>query len=201
MNLGNFSLRNLKQRDIAIIFVVLSIAAAVLWYFYMYRPTQDDITALEADIQRVDQQIQRGEAARRNLPDLRLAVAELEQDRREFLAQLPRESEIAALIDQLRVSAADADVVIQTFSQGGSQNERIDDVRPIGFTVATEGTFPETMAFLGILEQLQRFTKINQVSLNASEQDVDDPTLNGNYTFTVYVFTGEDPGELSGAQP
>ena len=200
MNLGNFSLRKLKQRDIAIIFVVLSIIAAVLWYFYMYQPTQDQIATLEADIQRVDQQIQRGEAARRNLPDLRLAVAELEQDRREFLAQLPRESEIAALIEQLRVSATDSDVVIETFSQGGGQNEGIDDVRTIGFNVSTGGTFPETMAFLGILEQLQRFTKINQVSLNVSEQNVDNPPLNGTYNFTVYVFTGEDPGELTEAQ-
>lgn len=201
MNLGNFSLRNLKQRDIAIIFVVLSIVGAVLWYFYMYQPTQDQIEALEADIQRVDQQIARGEAARRNLPDLRLAVAELEQDRREFLAQLPRESEVAALIDQLRISASDADVVIQTFSQGGGQAEGIEDVRAIGFNVATNGTFPQTMAFLGILEQLQRFTKINQVSLSTGEDNVDDPELNGNYNFTVYVFTGEDPGEGTGAQP
>lgn len=199
MNLGNFSLRNLKQRDIAIIFVVLSIVAAVLWYFYMYQPTQDQIESLEADIQRIDQQIERGEAARRNLPDLRLAVAELEQDRREFLAQLPRESEVAALIDQLRVSASDADVIIQSFSQGGGQNEGIDDVRAIGFNVATNGTFPETMAFLGILEQLQRFTKINQVSLSVAEQNVDNPELNSNYNFTVYVFTGEDPGEGSEA--
>lgn len=201
MNLGNFSLRKLKQRDIAIIFVVLSIGAAVLWYFYMYQPTQDQIATLESDIQLVDQQIQRGEAARRNLPDLRLAVAELEQDRREFLAQLPRESEIAALIEQLRVSATDSDVIIETFSQGGGQNENIADVRPIGFNVATSGTFPETMAFLGILEGLQRFTKINQVTLNVSEQNMDNPPLNGNYNFTVYVFTGNDPGELTGVRP
>ena len=201
MKLGNFSLRKLKQRDIAIIFVVLSIIAAVLWYFYMYQPTQDQIGVLESEIGRVDQQIVRAEAARNNLPELRIAVAELEQDRREFLAQLPRESEVAALIDQLRVSASDSDVIIETFSQGGGQDEGIDDVRPIGFSVSTSGAFPETMAFLGILEQLQRFTKINQVSLNVSEQNVDNPPLNSNYNFTVYVFTGEDPGELAGVQP
>jgi hypothetical protein len=98
------------------------------------------------------------------------------------------------------VSASDADVIIETFSQGGGDNEGIDDVRPIGFNVATTGNFPETMAFLGILETLQRFTKINQVSLNVSEENLDNPPLNGNYNFTIYVFTGEDPGDVAEAQ-
>lgn len=190
---SRFSLSRLKQRDWAIIFIVLSVVGAGLWYWLMYRPTQDRIAELEAEISRLDTQIERGEAARRNLPALRLAVAELEQDRREFLSQLPNESEVADYIDTLRLSAADADVIVNSLGQGGG-GENIQDVRPIGFNLATSGTFAETMAFLATLEELQRFTKINQVSLSVSEQ-VDDPALNANYGFTVYVFTGEDPGE------
>jgi len=100
---------------------------------------------------------------------------------------------VADYIDTLRVSAADADVIVASLGQGGG-GEDIQDVRPIGFNLATSGTFAETMAFLGTLEELQRFTKINQVSLSVSEQ-VDDPALNASYGFTVYVFTGEDPGD------
>ena len=190
---SRFSLARLRQRDWAIIFIVLAVVGAGLWYWFMYRPTQDRIAELEAEIARLDTQIERGEAARRNLPALRLAVAELEQDRREFLSQLPTESEVADYIDTLRVSAADADVIVASLGQGGG-GEDIQDVRPIGFNLATSGTFAETMAFLGTLEELQRFTKINQVSLSVSEQ-VDDPALNASYGFTVYVFTGEDPGD------
>jgi type IV pilus assembly protein PilO len=190
---SRFSLSRLRQRDWAIIFIVLSVVGAGLWYWFMYRPTQDRIAELEAEITRLDTQIERGEAARRNLPALRLAVAELEQDRREFLSQLPNESEVADYIDTLRLSAAGADVIVNSLGQGGG-GENIQDVRPIGFSLATSGTFAETMAFLGTLEELQRFTKINQVSLSVSEQ-IDDPALNANYGFTVYVFTGEDPGD------
>lgn len=190
---SRFSLSRLRQRDWAIIFIVLSVIGAGLWYWFMYRPTQENITALEDEIARLDTQIQRGEAARRNLPALRLAVAELEQDRREFLAELPTESEVADLIDSLRLSASDADVVVNSLGQGGG-GEDIQDVRPIGFSLATTGTFAETMSFLGTLETLQRFTKIQQVSLSVAEQ-IDDPELNANFGFTVYVFTGDDPGE------
>lgn len=194
MKLGRINLRNLRQRDIALVMLVLAIGGAALWFFYLYRPTQDRIAELEAEIARLDQQIQRGEDARRNLPDLRLAVAELEQDRREFLAALPRESEVGDLIDQLRVSAADASVAVESFSQG-SANESLPDVRPIGFTLNTSGTFPQTMLFLATLEELQRFTKISSVGLSLAGENTDDPELSANFGFTVYTFTGTDPGE------
>lgn len=193
MTPSRFSLGRLKQRDWAIVFIVLSVIGAGLWYWFMYRPTQEQIAELESEITRLDTQIERGEAARRNLPALRLAVAELEQDRREFLSQLPTESEIADYIDDLRISAADANLIVNSLGQGGG-GENVQDVRPIGFNLASSGTFGDTMGFIGTLQSLQRFTKINQVSLSPSEQ-IDDPSLNANYGFTIYVFTGDDPGD------
>lgn len=190
----SFDLKRLRQRDWAIIFIVLSIIAAVLWYFYLYSPTQERIAQLEADITRLDADIRRGEDARRNLPDLRLAVAELEADRREFLAQLPRESDVAGLIDSLRASALQSDVTIQSFSQGTAQAQ-VQDVRPIGFNIATQGSYSQTMDYLGRLETMQRFAKIGQVSLDLDENTSTDPALNAAFAFTVYVYTGRDPGE------
>ena len=196
MKLGSINFRNLRQRDIAIIAIVLSLVAGALWYFYMYRPTQDRITDLENSISLLDIEIRRGEDARNNLPDLRLAVAQLEEDRRVFLSELPTESEVASLIDQLRLSAADANVIVQSLSQGSAQ-EAIQDVRPIGFDIATAGTYGETMDFLTRLESMERFTKIRQVSLSVDSNTTTDPDLNATYNFTVYVYTGTDPGSLS----
>lgn len=190
----SFDLRRLKQRDWAIIFIVVSLLAAVAWYFYLYSPTQDRIAQLESDITRLDADIRRGEDARRNLPNLRLAVAELEADRREFLSQLPRESDIAGLIDSLRASALDSDVVMQSFGQGSAQ-EQVQDVRSIGFNIATEGTYSQTMDYLARLETMQRFAKVGQVSLNLEDNASTDPLLNAAFSFTVYVYTGSDPGE------
>ncbi len=188
------SLRNIRQRDIALILVVLTIVGGVLWYFYLHTPSQERIAALEADIQRLDVEIRRGEDARRNLPELRLAVALLEEERRVFLAQLPRESQVANVIDDLRLAAENAGVTIGSFSQGGT-TASIDNVRPIGFTVASSGTFGDVMSFVGVLEGLQRYTKINQIALSVSADDTTDPDLATNIGFTVFVFTGADPGE------
>jgi type IV pilus assembly protein PilO len=193
MKLGNLDLRNLKQRDIALVCIALTLLAAVLWYFYMYRPTQQRAADLESEITTLTAQVARGEAARRNLPALRNEVALLEREREIFLSQLPRESEVAALLDELRVSAEDAGVLFRSLTQGGA-NESIPDVRPIGFSLATEGTYSETMRFLGALEELQRFTKIRQIGLGVQDEGGADPELDSTFNFTVYVFTGNDPG-------
>ena len=194
MTRNGFNLKKLRQRDIAIIMIVLSLLLGVLWYFYMYQPTQDRITTLEDDIARLDLDIRRGEDARRNLPDLRLAVAQLEQDRRDFLAQLPRESDVAGLIDSLRVSAINSDMLVNGFGQANA-SENVQDVRPIGFQINLQGTFQQTMDFLSRLEGLQRFAKVQRVGLNLDENTSSDPLINSDFGFTVYVYTGSDPGE------
>lgn len=194
MTRSGFSLSKLRQRDIAIIMIVLSLLLGVVWYFYMYQPTQDNITMLEDDIARLEVEIRRGEDARANLPELRLAVAELEQDRREFLAQLPRESDVAGLIDALRVSAINSDMLVNGFGQSGA-SENVQDVRPIGFQINLQGTFQQTMDFLSRLEGMQRFAKIQRVGLNLDDNTSSDPSINSDFGFTVYVYTGTDPGE------
>ena len=59
----SFSFKRLRQRDWAILFIVLSLVAGVLWYFYMYSPTLERISQLESDITRLDADIRRGEDA------------------------------------------------------------------------------------------------------------------------------------------
>lgn len=193
------ALRNLRQRDIALIVIVIVIVAAVIWYFYMYQPTQERIAQLETSITQLDTQIRQAQAAQRNLPELERAVQELEADREAFLAQLPTENEVAALLDTLRDAADEAGVTFETISSGGSPSQDVQGVRSLGYAVNTRGTYAETFGFLAQLEAFTRFTKIQQVGLTVDDATLSDPPLNANYNFIVYVFTGGDPG--AGATP
>ncbi len=188
-------LRNLRQRDVALLVLAATVLGAALWYFYLYKPVQTRISGLEDEITQLDLQITRGEAAQANLPILREAVEELKADGRAFLEQLPRENNIAALIDELKDGAESASVTLDAISRG-SGGEEVQDVRPIGINISTQGTYAQTMTFLETLETLRRFTKIGQVDLSLQDEGVLDPALSATYTFTVYVFTGEDPGDL-----
>jgi type IV pilus assembly protein PilO len=192
--MNGLNLRNLRQRDWAIIIVVLTALLGVAWFFLMYRPSQERIARLESEITQLDLQIQRGLAAQRNLPDLRAAVAQLELAREEFLAELPRESQIASLLDQLREAAELSEATFASLSSTGARTENIQGVRPLGFTMNMVGDYASTLAFLRSLEELRRFTKIHQVNLSLADDASDNPPLNSSFSFTVYVFTGSDPG-------
>lgn len=187
----SFNLRSLRQRDIALILVAVTLLAAALWYFYLFRPSSERVTALETQIDQLNADIRTGEVARANIAQLEEQIARLELEKAAFLAELPLESEVASLLDQLRLGAAGAGVTFDSVSKSGGGNEQIQGVRPIGFTVATAGNYPATMTFLNILESLQRFTKIRQVGLSVGEQGNSDPPLNATYDFTVYVYTGQ----------
>ncbi len=191
-----FSFRNLRQRDIALIVLVIVVIAAAIWYLYMYRPTLDNITQLEDERMRLQTEVQRGEAAERNLPTLREEVALLELERIAFLQELPRESDVAGVLEQVRASAETSEVLLNQLSQG-NVSETIQDVRPLGFDFSTSGNYQSTMTFLQSLEELQRYTKIRQVSLSrGGSPETDDPALDGNFSLTFYVYTGDDPGEV-----
>lgn len=194
------NLRNLKQRDLALIIVGLTLGVGLLWYFYMFRPAEARIAELDAQITQLNADIRTGEIARANIEQLEAELARLELERQAFLAELPLESEVSSLIDQLRVGAADADVTFVSVSKSGSTNEQIQGVRPIGFSVATEGNYPDTMTFLNILESLQRFTKIRQVGFSVGEPGINDPPLSALYDFTVYVYTGEATPTVGASQ-
>ncbi len=185
-----FNLRALRQRDIALIIMVATLLLGVLWYFYLFRPASERITELESQITQLNADIRTGEIARDNIEQLETELARLELEKAAFLAELPLESEIASLIDELRLGATGAGVGFTSVSKGGGSDEQLQGVRPIGFTVATEGNYPDTMTFLNILESLQRFTKIRQVGLSVEEEGIDNPELSATYDFTVYVYTG-----------
>lgn len=198
MNLSLSSLdpRKLRQRDLTIIIAVLMILVGVLWYFYMLRPTQEKIADLQTQIAELSEEIEDGERARDNIPQLNEEKRRLEAERDDFLRELPSESEVAGLLDTLRQNASQTGILLESINQGRSEPDTVQDVRSLGFSVETIGTFEETLGFLDALEGLKRFTKVQQVDLSVSEDGIDDPELNASYDFTVYVYTGSNAGDV-----
>lgn len=192
LSLGNFSLKSIRQRDWTIIVIVLTVLGAVAWYYWMFTPTQDRIADLRLDIDQLEADIQVGKTARANLPQLEADIAQARADRDAFLVLLPRESEVSNLIETLRQTAVATGIDLDSIDQSGAQGQEIQDVRALGFSLATQGNFGETMSFTDSLENLDRFTRVSQVDLSITEDGIENPDLNANYDFTVYVYTGTD---------
>lgn len=196
LSLSNLNLGKLRQRDWTIIIAVLTVIAGVLWYFYMFKPTLETIAGLNQEIVELNDEIEVGNRAKANIPQLQEQKRQAEADRDDFLRELPRESDVASLLDTLRLSASEAGIVLESINQGRSEGGAVQDVRALGFSLATVGKFGETMTFLDTLENLKRFTRVQQVDLSTNEDGIDNPELNASYDFTVYVYTGADVGAV-----
>jgi Tfp pilus assembly protein PilO len=187
-------LRKLRQRDVALLALSLSVLGLGAWYQFSYAPGRTRIAELEASIARQDVELRRAEEARRSLPELRERVAELERERLVFLSELPRSSELAAVLDDVRTMAERSGVTVTGLGQVNAP-EAIAGVRALGFTVAATGGFGAVMDFLASFERTRRYTKLPQIGLSVAQEGAADPRLNANIGFTVYVFVGNEPGD------
>jgi len=187
----------LRSRDLALLVIAATALLTLVWFFYLYSPVKARIGMLELENEALGNDIALGRAARANLPALRQEVARLARERDLFLAQLPEENEVAELLDQLRGAAGEAQVVFTALQNTGAASEAVQGVRPLSFSLATEGTYNQTIAFLRTLEGLPRFTKVQRVGLSANGEGVRDPRLSASYDFSVYVLTDEGTGETA----
>ncbi len=190
LSLSNFSLKKLRQRDITIIIGVVTLLLGVLWWFYMFQPSKARVVELETEITALNDKIDIGETAKRNLPQLEEQLAQAQADKAEFLRQLPRASEVSSLIETLRQTASAQGVTLTSLNQGSIADGVIQDIRSIDFSLVTSAPYLPTMAFLDTLEGLKRFTKVRQVGLSKTDEGIDNPILDTNFDFSVYVYTG-----------
>ena len=190
LSLSNFNLKKLRQRDITIIIGVITLLLGVLWWFYMFQPSKARVAELDTQIVALNEEIDIGERAKANLPQLEEQLAQAQADKAEFLRQLPRASEVSSLIETLRQTASTQGVVLTSLNQGAVTDGVIQDIRSIDFSLATSAPYLPTMAFLDTLEGLKRFTKVRQVGLSKTDEGIDNPILDANFDFSVYVYTG-----------
>ncbi len=196
MNLKNFDIKRLKQRDISIIIIVLTVILAALWYLYMFKPIQSRISDLKAHKIELEAKIREGEQAKADLPHIKEDLVRLDAEFREFLSELPDKDEVSSLIKTLRREANGTDISLESLSQSRANLSEIEGVRPIDFSLSTKGKYGSTMSFLRNLENLKRFTKVKQVGLSVGSKDSDNPDITASYEFVVYVYTGESPEEI-----
>lgn len=190
---GAFQLRG---RERALLVLAACALGGLLWYFYLYTPTQARSQQLSVENQQLETEVMQGRAARANLPALRAEVAKLRAERDAFLAQLPEQNEVAELLDQLRAAAQSARVRFTGLQNVGPAAEVVPGVRLLNFSLATRGTYTRTITFLRALEALPRFTRVWRVGLTAGTEAQADPSLDATYDFTVYVYTGVNPNAV-----
>jgi len=191
-------LRNLGQREWALLSILLVALLGLAWYYFLITPMREEIAQVQSEIDQLTLERNRGLQAQRALPELRAALAQLQAERAAFLRALPPEERLYAVLNELSQEALRSGVVLKSFTRSPT-SAPVPEVRAVNLALQLEAPFPETYAFLRRLEGLSRFSTVSGLNLSVAGQDLN-PTLNTSLTLTLYMLArgtqvgGSPPG-------
>jgi len=191
-------LARMGQREWALVTIVVALLLGVMWYFLVTQPLQGRIPQLQAEIDRLTVERDRGRAAQRALPQLREAIARLEAERQQFLRELPPTEQLGRVLNALAQTARESGVVLRALNRSAGDSQGVANVRATNLALQVESPFPELYVFLRNLEDLQRFATVSGLNLSlgstgpaATEAAATNPIINTSLTMTVYTYTGQ----------
>lgn len=201
-------LARMGQREWAIVTIVMALLLGLMWFFLVTQPLQSRIHEIQAEVNRLTIERDRGRAAQRALPQLRETIVRLDADRQQFLRELPPTEQLGRVLASLSQQARESGVVLRTLSRGAGDNQGVANVRATNLALQVESPFPELYVFLRNLENLQRFATVSGLNLTLGAggpaetvAQANNPTINTSLTMTVFTFTGQPQPETPEAQP
>lgn len=191
-------LSKLKQRDIALIAIFVTVLLIIIWYFSFYSPVRAEIDTKKTQLTDLQTQVASAQAIARQVPQLTKAVAELKIQQEEFSRSLPKTQEIGNLLRDLQGNlAASGSEILSVNQTPGIAVNLPPGVQAIGIDMNLRSTFDSLFQSLQALEGMQRYSNVDKltISLQGDPESLD-PKLSSTMNMTVYTF---DPAAASTA--
>lgn len=184
-------LSRLSSRNISLLVIALSLLLGILWYFMMFAPAQAQAQLYRDEIDQLEASKRIGESARRNITELCAEVGTLTQRRDAFLKALPPTEQLANLLDELRGSVATSGGQLTSVTRTASapSADLPAGVQSINVGLGESGTFGSFYKSLRAIENLQRFARVETVTLQLSGQATSyNPPLTSTTSMTAFVY-------------
>ena len=148
-------------------FVLLSAAGAgVFWNFYA-KPAQESIDQREAQLAKVQAEIQRGLGTARRLPEFRRQVSDLEVQLERLRPVLPSEKDVADLLRRIQGMATQSNLTIRGFAPQAVATRQMYAEWPIGLQI--EGTYHDLGSFLERVSKFPRIINVTGIHIKAKD--------------------------------
>ena len=165
----------------------VTLAAAgvgVFWYLYA-QPAQASIEARRARFGVLQEEIARGQATARRLPEFRREVAGLQSQLDRLKVVLPEERDVADLLRRVQAMATESRLTILGFTPRAITTRELYAEWPIGLQL--EGSYHDLGLFLERVSKFPRIINVNAITINAKEGGVGPNTVSAQATATTFV--------------
>ena len=182
-------------------FVALTLAAAGAFWNWYARDTQASIETRRAQLTKLRQEIDRGLATAKRLPEFRREVTSLESQLERLRAVLPEEQDVADLLRRVQAMATQSNLAILGFAPKAVAKKQLHAEWPIGLKL--EGNYHDVGAFLERVSKFPRIINVGDIKIEARTNQGDGSTVTAECTATTFVLLNEAAAAAAkpGAKP
>ncbi len=170
----------------AVIGLALGAVIAGILYWQFVTPKQKQITAQDAKLAKLQQDIQQGRAAKRNLPQFREEVRVLELELDKLLRILPARRNTPELIRRVRLLVEQGDFDLKRFRPSAPQDRDFFSEWPI--TINLDGSYHNLALFFDRISRFSRIINIDNLKVSALKRTSGAKSINATFTAKTFIY-------------
>jgi type IV pilus assembly protein PilO len=176
-------------------FVVVSgLAVFGFWKFYVTE-LQADIEARQTRLTALRQDVAKGIATARRLPEFQAQVSELERKLENLRAVLPEQKDVADILRRVQGLATQSSLYIQRFTPQDQKQQALYAELP--YKLQAEGTFHNLGYFFDRVSKFPRIINVGEITIKPRQSQEADKTIIAECIATTFVLqegTSKGPG-------
>jgi type IV pilus assembly protein PilO len=175
----------------AIVGVVLGVAMFVVLNIYVFKDIRSQIERLETSIDELEREIEKGRAAKADLPRLEEDIRNYEIELERLRKILPTKRETDNLIKRAKQLTERGRFRLTRFTPGGFEDRDFFIEWPI--RVGLDGTYHELGLFFDRLSRFSRIINVTELTINPIKQSDAGFTIHAEFVQRTYIYKEETP--------
>jgi type IV pilus assembly protein PilO len=175
----------------AIVGVVLGIAMFVVMNIYVFKDIRSQIERLETNIDELEREIEKGRAAKADLPRLEEDIRNYEIELERLRKILPTKRETDNLIKRAKQLTERGRFRLTRFTPGNFEDRDFYIEWPI--RVSLDGTYHELGLFFDRLSRFSRIINVTELTINPVRQSAGGFTIRAEFVQRTYIYKEETP--------
>ena len=175
----------------AIVGVVLGIAMFVVMNIYIFKDIRTQIERLETSIDELEREIEKGRAAKADLPRLEEDIRNYEIELERLRKILPTKRETDNLIKRAKQLTERGRFRLTRFTPGAFEDRDFFIEWPI--RVGLDGTYHELGLFFDRLSRFSRIINVTELTINPTRDSDAGFTIHAEFVQRTYIFKEETP--------
>ena len=175
----------------AIVGVVLGVAMFVVMNIYIFKDIRSQIERLETNIDELEREIEKGRAAKADLPRLEEDIRNYEIELERLRKILPTKRETDNLIKRAKQLTERGRFRLTRFTPGNFEDRDFFIEWPI--RVGLDGTYHELGLFFDRLSRFSRIINVTELTINPIRKAEGGFTIHAEFVQRTYIYKEETP--------